>query len=257
MTPVASWIYQKWGVEPLFLANFFLFFLAAAFETKIKAPETYREGKPLQRKRGYMLAELKAGLRYLKSEPGLLVISVYFFFTMLCDHAAALMYLPYFKATAGLGVMMYSYIQAFGVAGRLVGGALQYRFQIPAKHKLSVTVSIYLAYSLLHSSLLFLAPWAMIVNCFVTGILGITSYNIRLSTTQSYVPDEYRGRFSGCFQMITQAGTVIGQLLGGALGEIFPLRGLVVSFHGFLILVCLGFLLPCSRHVRDIFNRDV
>ena len=36
-----------------------------------------------------------------------------------------------------------------------------------------------------------------------------------------------------------------------------PLRGLVVSFHGFLILVCLGFLLPCSRHVRDIFNRDV
>lgn len=257
MTPVASWIYQKWGIEPLFLTNFFLFFIAAAFETGIKAPETYREGKTVRRERGYMLSELKAGLHYLRGEPGLLVISVYFFFTMLCDHAAALMYLPYFKATAGLGVMMYSYIQAFGVAGRLMGGALQYRFQLPAERKLLIALGIYVCYSLLHGSLLFLPPWAMILNCFVTGILGITSYNIRLSTTQSYVPDEYRGRFTGIFQMITQAGTVIGQLLGGVLGEIFPLRSLVVAFHGFLILVCLGFLFPCSRYVRPIFNRDV
>ncbi|MBQ2895076.1 MAG: MFS transporter [Oscillospiraceae bacterium] len=257
MTPVASWIYESWGVEPLFLANFFLFLLAAVFETGIKAPETYRLGKSGHHERGYMLSELRAGLRYLKGEPGLLVISVYFFFCMLCDHAAALMYLPYFKTTAGLGVMMYSYIQAFGVAGRLVGGGLQYRFRLPAEKKLAITLGIYLCYSLLHGSLLFLPPWAMILNCFVTGILGITSYNIRLSTTQSYVPDEYRGRFTGIFQMITQAGTVIGQLLGGALGERLPLRGLVVGFHGFLILVCLGFLLPCSRYVRDIFNRDL
>ena len=257
MTPVASWIYQKWGVEPLFLANFFLFLIAAVFETGIKAPETYREGKPVHRERGYMLSELKEGLRYLKSEPGLLVISVYFFFSMLCDHAAALMYLPYFKATAGLGVMMYSYVQAFGVAGRLAGGLLHYRFRIPAKRKLAITIFIYLAYSLFQCTLLYLPPWVMIVSCFFAGILGVTSYNIRLSATQSYVPDEYRGRFSGCFQMITQAGTVVGQLLGGALGEIFPLRGLVVFFYAFLILVCLGFLLPCSRYVRDIFNREV
>lgn len=257
MTPVASWIYERWGVEPLFLANFFLFFMAAAFETQIKAPENYRVGKSGHHPRGYMFSELKAGLRYLKSEPGLMVISVYFFFSMLCDHAAALTFLPYFKATAGLGVMMYSFVQAFGVAGRLLGGAIQYRFRIPASKKLGIALFVYVAYSLLHGTLLFLPPRAMILNCFITGILGITSYNIRLSTTQSYVPDEYRGRFTGIFQMITQAGAVVGQLLGGALGEVFPLRPLAVFFHGVLILVALGFLFPCSRHIRPIYNRDV
>ncbi len=34
---------------------------------------------------------------------------------------------------------------------------------------------------------------------FINGFLAVNSYNIRISATQSYVPNELRGRFNGVF----------------------------------------------------------
>jgi MFS family permease len=46
----------------------------------------------------------------------------------------------------------------------------------------------------------------MMVLCFLVGVGGITSYTIRISATQSYVPDERKGRFNGAFNMLSTAG---------------------------------------------------
>ena len=50
---------------------------------------------------------------------------------------------------------------------------------------------------------------------FLIGILGVTSYTIRSSATQSYVPHERKGRFNGAFIMLTTAGSLLGELLAG------------------------------------------
>ena len=257
MTPVASWVYGRFGIAPLFGANFCFFFLAACFETRIHAPETYREGKTSARGLRYMLRELKDGLRYIRGEKGLLIITAYFFVTFFAGNGAQALLLPYFKSVPALGVMVYAYVQAFNVAGRLAGGLVQYRLKYAARKKFATALVVYISICLLDGSLLFCPVPVMMGLTFLSGLLGVTSYNIRISTTQSYVPDAFRGRFNGSFQMITMLGTVAGQLLAGALGERLPIRAIVVGAMVLNLAGCLAIMVPGRESVKKIYNRDV
>lgn len=67
---------------------------------------------------------------------------------------------------------------------------------------------------------------------FLTGAGYVTSYNIRMSATQAYVPNELRGRFNGAFAMFTTLGGVVGQLALGALGDVFNGRTLIAACMG-------------------------
>ena len=64
----------------------------------------------------------------------------------------------------------------------------------------------------------------MMAMCFIVGVGGITSFTIRISATQSYVPDERKGRFNGAFNMISTAGALTGELLAGGLTLVLPER---------------------------------
>lgn len=48
----------------------------------------------------------------------------------------------------------------------------------------------------------------MMAMCLCNGLLGVTSYTIRISATQSYVPDEKKGRFNGAFNMLNTVGAL-------------------------------------------------
>lgn len=255
MTPVASWIYTRFGVAPLFFADFFLFFLAACFETRIRAPETYREENAVSERSFFR--DMREGFAYMKGEKGLLVITCYFFFSNLLGTGTNSLYLPYFKSVPALGAMAFAYTEAFNVAGSFLGGLIQYRLSIPARQKFAVAMTVYAAICLLDGSFLCLPLLWMIPNCFLSGLLAANSYNIRISTTQSYVPDEMRGRYNGCFQMVCETGTVIGQLSAGALGERFDLRLLCLVFQSALLLLALVILLPNRKAVMEVYNRDV
>ena len=65
---------------------------------------------------------------------------------------------------------------------------------------------------------LYLPVPLMVLVFFIQGMLAITSFTIRTSATQAYVPDHIRARFNGVFQMMMSTGNVIGTLLVGALG---------------------------------------
>ena len=97
----------------------------------------------------------------------------------------------------------------------------------------------------------------MLFVFFSDGFLSVTSYNIRLSATQSYIPEEYRGRFNGVFQTVVNAGMIAGQLLGGALGEVLPLRPLIAGFMAVNIIGAFAVMYRGRSHVKQIFNRDV
>lgn len=257
MTPVAALIYTTAGIAPLFLADAVLFFTAACFETQIRAPETYRTGKAADRSLRYMLGEMRQGVRYIAGEKGLLFITGYFFLCTLCGTGTRTLWLPYFKSTAALGVMAYTLVQSANVIGRFLGGMVQYRLKYPTNRKYLIAVTVYASVCVLEGTALFTGKFVMIGLFFLLGLLAVTSYNIRLSTTQSYVPDEYRGRFNGCFQMTMNLGNILGTLLAGALGSFLPARALVVAFMGVNFLGVFAIMLPGRRHVSNIYNRDV
>lgn len=255
MTPVAAYFYEKVGIEPLFLINSACFFIAACFEASIKAQEKHIAASGEHMSAGRFMDDLRGGIEYLRSEPGLWIIAIYFCISNFAG-GYDMVVLPYFRSAPGLGVQLYTYVMACAVAGRFVGGMIHYKFKYPVNRKFSIAMFVYVALNFLCGVYLFTPAWCMMLMMFISGILGVTSYNIRISATQSYIPDSHRARFNGIFSVIITVGSLSGQLIGGALGEAIPPRTVVVIFA---VIGLAGTLVMYRgrEKVRLIYNREV
>jgi MFS family permease len=154
-------------------------------------------------------------------------------------------------------VTLYSILSSIDVLGRLAGGAIHYRMAYPPARKYAITLGVYITVTLMAAVDLFF-PVALMALCFFAdGLLAVTSYSIRLSTTQSYVPDAMRGRFNGTFQMACSAGSILGQLAAGVLGEFLPERGIILGLMS-LNLAAIYFTIYRGRaDLKRVYNREV
>ena len=116
-------------------------------------------------------------------------------------------------------------------------------------------LTVYIVISLLEGVYLFTPIPVMMAMCFLVGIGGITSYTIRVSATQSYVPDERKGRFNGAFNMISTAGALLGEVLAGSLTLIMPERIVLLSAMLLCALAAIVFIGGGREHVAYIYNR--
>nr|HPJ76160.1 MFS transporter [Clostridia bacterium] len=79
MVPVAAYFYENFSLEPLFLFNAVTFLIAALFEVNIKAEEKHINTDIVKSFNFLKYKEdFKAGIKYLKQEPGLAAITAYF-----------------------------------------------------------------------------------------------------------------------------------------------------------------------------------
>lgn len=266
MVPVASFIYNSMGTAAyLFLFNAISFFIAACFEASIKYKETHISNEEYKKFdfKGYK-DDFKEGLSYIWVEKGLLVITIYFCLTMFSGGATQTVLLPFFKNNPGLFsnipidvVTLFTFVTGCGVIGRLIGGMIHYKFKYPVSKKFLIAITVYMSISIIEGIQLFMPVNVMMICFFITGIMGVTSYNIRISATQSYVPDEKRGRFNGIFNMICAAGGILGQLLGGGMAEFISERSVTVIFSIFNILAVLFVMYRGREYVKKIYNRRV
>ncbi|HOP11848.1 MAG TPA: MFS transporter [Oscillospiraceae bacterium] len=254
MVPVAAFAYQKLGnIAPLFLFNAATFLIAAIMEVFIKAPETHVQHRTQKFTAKYYFNEFKAGVDYIRSEKGLLVITAYFLIANLSYSTGALA-LPYFKTTPGLDVMAYTFVMGANLMGRLVGGFLHYKMKLPPKRKFAIALTVYITTCVLEGGYLFTPVGVMIALMFLSGLLSVTSFNIRISATQSYIPNDYRGRFNGSFQMLLSFGMIVGQLVSGALGDYFSARAIIMIGYMTNLAAVFLVMLPGGKHVKRIYN---
>ena len=94
----------------------------------------------------------------------------------------------------------------------------------------------------------------MMALCFLVGIGGITSYTIRVSATQSYVPDERKGRFNGAFNTLSMIGMLTGQLVSGVLSLKVPLRILFMSVNLVCLAAALIFIGGNRAEISKVYN---
>ena len=95
----------------------------------------------------------------------------------------------------------------------------------------------------------------MAAASFAVGVLGVTSYTIRTSATQAYVPDGKRARFNGMFRVITAAGSIAGSLTAGALAEVLPERTVMVMAFSLALAAVYAFIWRGREQIRAIYNR--
>ena len=143
------------------------------------------------------------------------------------------------------------------VAGRLVGGVVQYRIHIPKERKFAIALVVYVVTTVLEGTVLLIPVPLMAASFFLSGVLGVTSYTIRTAATQSYVPDDKRARFNGIFQMLNALGGVAGSLVIGALAEVLPERLLVTGANVLVLGAVYLFIWRGREHVRKVYNREV
>lgn len=255
MVPIAGICYRTIGLAPLFLFNAVTFLIAAISETQIKAIETHITNAAERFSGSQFVRDLKEGFAYLKRERGLNAVTWFFFVMMLASAVCMTLTLPYFKSLKGVdGVMQYTFVMGANTIGRLIGGGVHYFFRYPAQKKYSIALFVYIAISFIDGAYLFFPFWVMLIFMLFEGLLGVTSYNIRISSTQNYLPDEMRGRFNGLFQMLSILGTIAGQLIAGVIGDLLPIRWVVAGCMTITALAVFFIIVPNAAHVKKIYN---
>lgn len=265
--PLGAFLYEQVGTPPLFLVAAAGYFIAACFEKSISYQETHMDkalpvdgAGTLQRFR----QDFREGLDYIRTEKGLLVITLYFMVSGFVGSGADSLYLPFFRNNAELyvfwpvaAVTLYTIVSNFFSIGRFAGGLLHYKVKIPPEKKFAIALAVYILVDLFEGAMLWLPIPVMALTLFLNGSLSVTSYNIRIAATQSYVPDTKRARFNGVFQMVTSVGGIAGALAAGGLAEFMPERIVILILSGLGLSAVYLFMYRGRRHVAAIYNRDL
>lgn len=255
------------GVEPLFAINAVCFFTAACFERCIRHVETHMDAAPPADGMGAVRRfgrDLRDGVSYIAGEKGLLAVTLYFMVSNFAGGGAGELYLPFFRNHAAqfavwpvAATTLYTIVSTFSELGRVAGGFVHYKIKLPTQKKFAIAMTIYVLINIIECTLLFLPIPLMALTFFVDGMLGVTSYNIRIAATQSYLPDSKRARFNGAYQMLTSLGGLCGTLLAGSLAEVMPERGVILLFSAVGLCAAWLFIFQNRREVAAIYNREV
>ena len=258
MIPVATLVYNSLGMFPLMLIDSALFLTAAIFETQISPVDSDRTDLGEKYRIRQYVDDTKEGVRYLLAEKGLLAITAYFMVSFLTNGASQVITLPWFKETFADGEYTYMSVWLVMSLGRVVGGILHYRLKFPVDKKFNIALFVYVTVSLIEGFYLYASSlWTMRIACLMLGILGVTSYNIRISSTQAYVPNERKGRFNGIFIMTNTIGSLLGELIAGVLSEVFPMRNVLAGFMLFSVVCAFIIIGGNAKHIKPIYNRRV
>ena len=96
----------------------------------------------------------------------------------------------------------------------------------------------------------------MMALCFLVGIGGVTTYTIRISAMQSYIPDERKGRVTGAFNMLVMLGAFLGEAIGGLASELIGERMIIMIamlIQAALAVVIIG---GNKAAISEIYNRE-
>ncbi len=284
-TPLTLFGYEQLGAVPIFLGASVLFFVTATIETQIIVREPHL--MPYQREKQLLLppspkeielaqngidittqiektesnffADFKEGLKYIGKEKGLLAITLYFFAISLCGSIQSTLAMPYFRTSQGIfpidGTLAYIIVFGASTVGRLIGGVIQYKVKMRADKKYTIAYVVYIVTNIITMLLFHLPMWLMIVFMLIEGTMSVTSYNIRISATQNYVPDNKRGRFNGTFLFFNMLGSVLGQLIAGLIGDSgLSVPWIITVAFAFNLLCVFIFIIPNKKYIAPIYN---
>lgn len=261
MMPVSAFAYNTIGIVPLLIIDAASYFIAAAMETKISAREEYIElqkqaddGSRSSGKR--LLDDIREGFQYLFTERGLLAVAVFFGFTSLSMGASSAVTLPFFEANFSKGEYIFILVQGTTILGRGIGGIVHYRKKLPVDKKFAIALAVYISITLINGVYLYTPVPVMLALNLTYGLLGVTSYTIRISATQSYVPDEKKGRFNGAFNMISTVGSFAGTLIAGAMTTVMPPRSALVVFFAVECVMAILVIGGNKKYIAPIYNRQ-
>lgn len=259
MAPLSAWAYKAFGIANIFFAVSALLLISIILETQISY--TAEVGEPAKQRsvsaafREYR-QDLIEGIRYYRSVKGLRNIGAYMSITNGCSGGIAQMTQYYFQTHPVLNVVLLGTLKTAQMLGRVIGGALQYRFTIPPDKRFGFTRLVYFLYDSIDTVLLFLPYPVMLGLKFITGGLGTSSAIIRSTAYQNFLPRNMRARVGSINSLLLAVGMALSYLISGILAEYLPYRAVAVIFGIFQLVMMYLLIARRARENRPIYEAD-
>jgi len=256
VTPIASVVYTKYGIELLILSESLLLSICATFETRIKTDfvKQLKDGTKFSQRLKIYFEDFKDAYRYLKKEKGLRSLYLYNAFNAGDYEGKSLMIIAYFQTSSTLTAVMYSLLISAETIGRVFGGFFHYFVKIPEKARLKLTMAVYTFYNLFDGILLFVAFPIMIVLRFICGVFGINTATLRQAAVMHYIKEDYRAKVSGFFEVLVAISGLVAQLIIGALGEFLDYRVVIVILSSIMMLMIYFLIFKNRKKIQPIYE---
>ncbi len=253
MSPIAAFLYETLTIDRIFFLVTGITLCSVMTESLIR--EAKKAAASSYTMRQYC-TDIREGFSFLKKEKGIRNIYANMSVMQGTSNGLSIITQVYFQTQPYLGATMLGFLISSEMTGRLLGGLLQYKKEVPVNKRYPFTKAVYLIYSLADMALLFLPYPAMLANRFFCGSLGICSATIRESAVQSYLPEQMRARVNAFFNVLFAVGRVAFQFLAGALGQFIPYRAVAVLLGGMGVgSVFLFIVLPAADN-RPVYEAE-
>jgi len=258
MAPIAAYLIDNfvYGIAFLMTFNAITFLVTAIMETTIKVEEHLNTSKPVRFK---FIIDLKEGFKYYRHERGILGIALLFMVFSFVYAISGLLRMPFFVEHEIFTIQHFSYLVSAGAIGRVIGGLLHYKIKIPKEKKYLIAITVYFTVEVLGAITLLSPYFVMVGFSFIIGLLSVTSFNIRMSATQTYVHSSIRGRVNSVFQLLWSIGAIVGTLLAGLVAEYTNIGYEWIIFYAAFISIPTIFLIPVRmrKEFENIYNVDL
>lgn len=253
MSPIAAFLYENLTIDRIFFLVTGITLCSVMTESLIR--EAKKAAASSYTLRQYC-TDIREGFSFLKKEKGIRNIYANMSVMQGTSNGLSIITQVYFQTQPYLGATMLGFLISSEMTGRLLGGLLQYKKEVPVNKRYPFTKAVYLIYSLADMALLFLPYPAMLANRFFCGSLGICSATIRESAVQSYLPKQMRARVNAFFNVLFAVGGVAFQFLAGALGQLIPYRAVAVLLGGMGVgSIFLFIVLPAADN-RPVYEAE-
>ncbi len=228
------------------------FLIVAILELFIDVEEVVN----VRNKEDNFVDDISQAYKYVKQDKGLRSIFMYFFFTTMAWNAIFVLLVPYFKMNDMMDVYVIT-VTAMSV-GRVLGSSIQVFINIPTKARFIVALCVYIIVDGL-AMLTFIVPGnVLIIIRFFTGVLAVTSFNIRMSSVQNYIDPTKRGRVNSLFTLFITIGGAIGTLTAGYLAQYqMEIKYVPVIFGSISLSMVVLIMFRNRKHVKKIYNVKV
>lgn len=251
-TAIGGLIYVAIGAPWMFFLNGISYLLSALSEVFIKEPEREKNanGKKLTFKEDFI-----GGLRFIWDFKTLRNIMISACFLNLLGASGSILMLPYFKITESLGPEKYGVFMAVMSVAVLCGSAILSCITIKKKWKYLVFASAVII-SMVSLDITFLISnyYVMLVLIFISGFCTVVFNTIFNTLIAIVVPADKRGKVSAMLGTISMGMSPLGALIGGVMGEIFPIRTAIIIL--FTITIVVGVIIASVKGVRSVISYE-
>lgn len=258
MAPIAAFMIETYvfGIALLMTFNAVTHFIAASVESTISLEEVLNQKEV----KGFQFIEdLKEGFHYYHLEKGIFGIAILFAAFSFVYASQDLLRMPYFISSDIYTIQHFSFIISASSVGRIIGGIIHYTFKYPPQKRYLIAVSVYFTVELLSATMLYMPYLVMVIFSFIVGLLSVTSFNIRMTATQVYIPTQLRGRVNSTQNLLWNIGAIIGALVTGLFAEFTMLDYRFIMLLAAVVSMTAILVVPVRMHheFKKIYNADI